>query len=79
MLEFIKVTRLYNGPALATISIHLANELKICAKLFAFCRDNASNNETLCNSLFELLKKMHNNNPGACSTKPIMQFYGQHS
>ena len=79
MLEFIKVTKLHNEPALATISIHLANKLKIRAKLFAFCGDNTSNNRTLCNLLFKSLKKTHNNNLGACSTKPTMQFHGQYS
>ena len=75
VLEFIEVTRLHNGLALAKYTINLINELNVQAKFFAFCGDNASNNGTLCNSIFEALKKTHVNSE-SLSIKPCMQFHG---
>lgn len=79
VLEFIEVKGSHDGPTLARITEDLVDELDIRSKLFAFCGDNASNNGTLCDSLFEALKKTHTDRATSTSAKPYMQFHGRQS
>jgi hypothetical protein len=78
VLEFIEVTGAHDGPALATIVFALIDDLKVKQKLFAICGDNAGNNSTLCDSLFNTLKQLYVDKPSAIGL-PRMQFHGRHS
>jgi hypothetical protein len=71
-LEFIEAQGLYTGEDLAIIVKKLLTELKLKQKLFIITRDNASNNRTLCEALFNSLVGQFNNKNDPFSTKDRM-------
>jgi len=78
VLEFVKLKGLYLGEELAGIVKKLLGELKLKPKLFVITRDNASNNSTLCQSLFNSLYRKYNNKFSPIR-RPQMHFHGHQS
>jgi hypothetical protein len=74
VLEFIEVKGSHTGEQLAEHVEKLLEELKIKHKLFAITRDNASNNGTLCQSLFDSLKRQYDDKPTIIG-RPRMRFH----
>ena len=56
VLEFVEVHGSHTGEVLAEAVLRVLEELKIKHKLFAITGDNAGNNGTLCQSLYNSLK-----------------------
>jgi ABC-type antimicrobial peptide transport system ATPase subunit len=56
-LEFVEVRGSHVGEDLAKVVKKLCIELSIRDKLFTIIGDNASNNSTLCQSLYTSLKR----------------------
>jgi hypothetical protein len=54
-IEFVEVQGSYSGENLATIVLIALKRFKICHRLLTITGDNASNNDTLCVYLHELL------------------------
>ena len=79
VLEFVEVQGSHTGEALAIVVEKLLTELKLKAKLFTITGDNAGNNGTLCDALFQsLVKDFVDYNP-QFSVKPRMRFHGKRS
>lgn len=77
VLEFIEVRGSDTGEALALVVERLLVEFNLQGKLFTITGDNAGNNRTLCNALFQSLCKEYSN-VASLSKKPI-HFHGKAS
>lgn len=77
VLELIEIQGSHTGEALALVVERLLVEFKLQGKLFTITGDNASNNGTLCNALFQSLCKEYSD-MGSLSKKP-MHFHGKDS
>jgi hypothetical protein len=71
-LEFIEAQGSHTGEDLAIIVKKLLTELKLKQKLFIITRDNAGNNRTLCEVLFNSLVGQFDNKNNPFSTKDRM-------
>jgi hypothetical protein len=78
VLEFVEVRGSQASKDLAKIIQKLCAELNIKDKLFDITGDNASNNSTLCHSLYTSLRRQYNNKVNRIST-PQMRFHGRGS
>ena len=77
VLEFVEVTDKHTGEQLAEVVEALLAELKLKHKLFSITGDNAGNNGTLCESLFDSLKSDYDDEIGG--VRPRMRFHGRDS
>ncbi len=78
MLEFVELKGSHSGEELAGVVEKLLGELKLKPKLFAITRDNASNNGTLCQSLFNSLYRKYDDKFSPIR-RPQMRFHGRRS
>jgi hypothetical protein len=78
-LEFVEVQGSHTGEALAIIVKKLLTELKLKQKLFTITGDNAGNNGTLCEALFNSLVGQFDDKNDPFSTKDRMRFHGKDS
>jgi hypothetical protein len=78
VLEFVEVKGHHSGEELALRVEKVLEELKIKHKLFAITGDNASNNGTLCHTLFARLKHEFIDT-FSLIRRPRMRFYGRDS
>jgi hypothetical protein len=78
VLEFIEVKGHHSGEELALRVKKVLEELKIKHKLFVITGDNASNNGTLCHTLFARLKHEFIDT-FSLIRRPRMWFYGRDS
>jgi len=79
VLEFVEVQGSHTGEALAIIVKKLLTELKLKQKLFTITGDNAGNNGTLCEVLFNSLVGQFDDKSDPFSTKDRMRFHGKDS
>lgn len=79
VLEFVEVQGSHTGEALAIVVEKLLTELKLKQKLYTITGDNASNNRTLCNTLFKSLVKQFDDTHNPFSLKPQMRFHSKES
>jgi hypothetical protein len=56
-IEFVEIKGTYSGENLAEIVLAALQRFNICDRLFTITGDNASNNDTLCTHLLQLLLK----------------------
>ena len=77
VLEFVEVTDKHTREQLAEVVEALLVELKLKHKLFSITGDNAGNNSTLCESLFNSLKADYDNE--ISSVRPRMRFHERDS
>ena len=61
VLKFIEIHGSHTGEALAEAMREILEKLKIKHKLFAITGDNAGNNSTLCQTLYNSLKCQYDN------------------
>ena len=78
VLEFVELKGSHLGEELANIVKKLLGELKLKPKLFAITGDNASNNGTLYQSLFNSLFQKYDDKFSPIR-RPQMCFYGRRS
>ncbi len=76
VLEFVEVRESHAGEDLAKVVKKLYIELSIRNKLFAITGDNASNNGTLCQSLYTSLKCQYDDKFSLIG-KPRIRFHGR--
>ncbi len=74
MIEFLELYRSYTGESLAKHIQALLKELDIEQKLFVITGDNARNNSTLSESLFNSLRKKYDDRVTLLG-RPLMRFY----
>jgi len=77
VLEFIEITGEHSGEQLADVVEKLLGELMLKHKLFSITGDNAGNNGTMCDSLFDRLKDQYDDKPSL--VRPRMRFHGRDS
>jgi len=78
VLEFVELKGSHSGDELAKVVEKVLQELQLKPKLFAITGDNAGNNGTLCQSLFESLKRKYDDKISPIG-KPQMRFHGRPS
>jgi hypothetical protein len=78
VIEFIELKGSHTGEQLAEIVEQTLEELKLKPKLLAITGDNASNNGTLCQSLYDSLKTKYDDKPSLIG-RPRMRFHGRKS
>ncbi len=74
MIEFLELHGSYIGESLAKHVQALLKELDIEQKLFVITGDNARNNSTLSESLFNSLRKKYDDRVTLLG-RPLMRFY----
>jgi hypothetical protein len=78
VLEFVEMKGSHTGEQLAEVVENLLQELKLEHKLFSITGDNAGNNGTLCQSLFDSLRKKYNDKFSPIA-KPHIRFHFRRS
>lgn len=78
VLEFMEVKGSHTGEALAVLVEKTLEEFELKPKLFAITGDNAGNNGTLCDVLYNALKLKFDDKVSTIG-KPIMRFHGRPS
>jgi hypothetical protein len=78
VLEFVEVHGSHTGEVLAEAVLKVLKELKIKHKLFAITGDNAGNNSTLCQALYDSLKHEFDDKFSPIG-RPRMRFHGKSS
>jgi ribosome recycling factor len=78
VLEFVEIKGSHTREELAKVVKNVLEELKIKHKLFAITSDNASNNSTLCQSLYNQLKRQYDDK-FSLIRRPRMRFHGFNS
>jgi hypothetical protein len=78
VLEFVEVHGSHTGEVLAEAVLKVLNELKIKHKLFSITGDNAGNNGTLCQSLYNSLRLEFDDKLSPIG-RPRMRFHGKPS
>ncbi len=78
MIEFLELHRSHTGKSLAKHVQALLKELNIEQKLFVIIGDNARNNSTLLESLFNSLRKKYDDRVTLLG-RPLMRFHGRPS
>jgi hypothetical protein len=64
---------------MAEIVHTLLQELEVAPKLLTITEDNASNNGTLCDTLYAELHKGYDDEDSAFRMQPLMRFHGRQS
>ncbi|OAQ58956.1 hypothetical protein VFPPC_11895 [Pochonia chlamydosporia 170] len=78
VIEFIELKGSHTGEKLAEIVEKTLEELRLKPKLLAITGDNAGNNGTLCQSLYDSLKNEFDDNVSPIG-RPRMRFHGRKS
>ncbi|XP_044714741.1 uncharacterized protein HRG_11776 [Hirsutella rhossiliensis] len=78
VIEFIELKRSHTGKQLAEIVERTLEELRLKPKLLAITGDNAGNNGTLCQSLYDSLKTKFDDKVSPIG-RPRMRFHGRKS
>lgn len=78
VLEFLEVKGSHTGEALAVLVEKTLEDFELKPKLFAITGDNAGNNGTLCEALYQVLKLKFDDKVSLIG-KPIMRFHGRPS
>ncbi|XP_044718811.1 uncharacterized protein HRG_07376 [Hirsutella rhossiliensis] len=78
VIEFIELKRSHTGKQLAEIVERTLEELRLKPKLLAITGDNAGNNGTLCQSLYDSLKTKFDDKVSPIG-RPCMRFHGRKS
>jgi hypothetical protein len=79
LLEFAELRGAHSGENMAEVVHSLLQELEVAPKLLTITGDNASNNGTLCDTLYAELHKDYDDEDSAFRMQPLMRFHGRPS